>query len=326
MPITTRSILNGYLECKTLAQKWTNILDSFWHKNEGQLVKEYNKDVGTITLVDGTVLELGQKTSNAGKFTTAFTPTVTIEGVIANVEVPANTTFESYLKSMVVKYLPPTINSLTLDYSVNQPLVGQPVTVTNAVFSFGNDSDGNKPKNIAIEWNGKTDVISGTDVNKAYVDNDDDQITSFSLTKNTAGNLTFATLTAQDEEDNDLVRTTTKTFYNEFLFGASNTEITSQTTANTVLLQLTKTKRNSKSITLTTTADNNDNTKFTYIAYISSYGDLSGIIQDGAAPVLNAFTKIGDYTYNNGFINVTVRIYKSNAPGAFVTGTNLQTS
>ena len=58
--------------------------------------------------------------------------------------------------------------------------------------------------------------------------------------------------------------------------------------------------------------------KYTYYAYASSAGDLTSIIQDGAAPVLGAFTKLTDISGTNSFgASVTYRVYKSNATDAF---------
>lgn len=63
---------------------------------------------------------------------------------------------------------------------------------------------------------------------------------------------------------------------------------------------------------------------YTYYVYAASAGDLSGIIQDGAAPVLGAFTKLTDLTgTNSNGATVTYRVYRSNAPAAF-TNNSLQ--
>lgn len=61
---------------------------------------------------------------------------------------------------------------------------------------------------------------------------------------------------------------------------------------------------------------------YTYYAYKASAGDLTSIIQDGAAPVLGAFTKQSDIigTNLNG-ASVTYRVYRSNATQAFTNNT-----
>lgn len=61
---------------------------------------------------------------------------------------------------------------------------------------------------------------------------------------------------------------------------------------------------------------------YTYYAYRASAGDLTSIIQDGAAPVLGAFIKQNDIigTNLNG-ASVTYRVYRSNATQAFTNNT-----
>lgn len=61
---------------------------------------------------------------------------------------------------------------------------------------------------------------------------------------------------------------------------------------------------------------------YTYYAYRAGAGDLTSIIQDGAAPVLGAFTKQSDIpgTNLNG-ASVTYRVYRSNATQAFTNNT-----
>ena len=58
-------------------------------------------------------------------------------------------------------------------------------------------------------------------------------------------------------------------------------------------------------------------------AYPTSLGDLSTIIQDGATPVLGAFTKKTLSITNAAGLSVTLNVYTSNNPGAF-TGAKLQ--
>jgi hypothetical protein len=62
---------------------------------------------------------------------------------------------------------------------------------------------------------------------------------------------------------------------------------------------------------------------YTYYAYRASANDLTNIIQDGAAPVLGAFTKqpidIGGTNVNGA--SVTYRVYRSNATQAFTNNT-----
>lgn len=77
---------------------------------------------------------------------------------------------------------------------------------------------------------------------------------------------------------------------------------------------------NSKARTVTGVTTNDD--EYAYIAYRAQDGDLSSIIQDGATPVLLAFTKLADVSGVNSFgANVTYRIYKTNDLKAFTNAT-----
>ncbi|SNR92721.1 hypothetical protein [Hymenobacter mucosus] len=59
--------------------------------------------------------------------------------------------------------------------------------------------------------------------------------------------------------------------------------------------------------------------QYLYYAYEASAGDLTNIILDGAAPVLGAFQKLADVRGQNVHgVPVTMRVYRSNAPNAFL--------
>lgn len=61
---------------------------------------------------------------------------------------------------------------------------------------------------------------------------------------------------------------------------------------------------------------------YTYYAYEVSGGDITNIILDGAAPVLGAFQKLPDVSGVNALgAPVTLRVYRSNAPNAFLNNT-----
>lgn len=79
-----------------------------------------------------------------------------------------------------------------------------------------------------------------------------------------------------------------------------------------------------KGRTVTCGAYNDLAVNYTYIAYAAKYGDINNIIQDGALPVLGAFTKLTEINYDNPHgITETYSIYKSNADKAFADGTEL---
>lgn len=58
--------------------------------------------------------------------------------------------------------------------------------------------------------------------------------------------------------------------------------------------------------------------QYTYYVYAASAGDLANVILDGTTPILGAFTKLTDVSGTNlNGANVTYRVYRSNAQGAF---------
>ena len=59
------------------------------------------------------------------------------------------------------------------------------------------------------------------------------------------------------------------------------------------------------------------NGAFTYYAYPASFGDLTSIIMDGAAPILGAFNKTTLNVTNNFNVTEQYNIYRSNATNAF---------
>lgn len=64
--------------------------------------------------------------------------------------------------------------------------------------------------------------------------------------------------------------------------------------------------------------------EYFYYSYPMSFGDLTSVIMDGAAPILGAFTKLTSILINNGAqFPVYYNVYRTNSPGAF-TNNNLQ--
>jgi hypothetical protein len=110
---------------------------------------------------------------------------------------------------------------------------------------------------------------------------------------------------------------------------ASSTDIVSNATAQGVVDSNTidSILDSDRVWTATCSAANDTLGNYTYILYPASYGDLSTIIQNGALPVLGAFTKLGDYTITNAYgASISVRVYKSNSDKAFSNGTTLAIS
>jgi hypothetical protein len=62
--------------------------------------------------------------------------------------------------------------------------------------------------------------------------------------------------------------------------------------------------------------------QYTYYCYPSVFGALDNIIQNGALPILGAFTRLSDVTItNDAGLSVSMAVYKSNATNAFTNAT-----
>jgi hypothetical protein len=107
---------------------------------------------------------------------------------------------------------------------------------------------------------------------------------------------------------------------------ASSTIVTNNATAQTVIdTGLVQADLNTYKVWNPICSSANDTIgNYTYIIYPASYGDLTDIKQNGALSVLNAFTKLGDYTITNAYgAAISVRVYKSNSDKAFASGVEL---
>ena len=104
------------------------------------------------------------------------------------------------------------------------------------------------------------------------------------------------------------------TFSNRIYYGIS----ASKTPTESIIKSLTSVLGGkNKTITNITT----DSTQYYYYAYPKSLGTLSTIIQDGAQPVLGAFTPKELTITNTAGIQITLYVYISNNPGAFTNNT-----
>ena len=159
-----------------------------------------------------------------------------------------------------------------------------------------------------------TDNITWVDINIpesntiSYTHNDDTYLDDSIL---------YYRLTVTDiKQTTDLAIGTITFVYKSVLGYSIGLSGTSQDMLNTILSFGNSSLTNNKNRTINGITASGG--KYTYYAYASSAGNLTSIIQDGAAPVLGAFTKLSDITGVNSFgADVTYRIYKSNASDAF---------
>lgn len=288
--------------------------------------------------------------SLSGSATTAFTASITetqtsiltnqtVGGLSSGTTIDIGTGLENILRDMLITYIPPTLSNLFMrdggsNVSTGVRDVGDTFTINTASFSATADNPTSEfPYSSSF-------TASGADVGTIEHYFGDDVLGSsnalsiggeYTITRaTTAGNVTFRIRGKRSDNDQFISDTTRSyAFYWRNYLAASSTVISDSTTAQSVLDNdiVTSQLDTNKGWTATCNADNDNASNYTYIIYPASYGDLSGIIQNGATPVLTAFTKLGDYTVNNANgSSISVRVYQSNSTKAFASGTTLAIS
>lgn len=279
-------------------------------------------------------------TSSATLLNNTIVSNQTVGGISSSTTLTAGRTIESILRQMLISYIPPTISSLTMrlngsTVSMSTRDVNNSFTVNSASFTAALDSpDGNSP--VSSSW-----TASGADIGTVnyYFGNNvlssGNNVLSVGSTytinrASSAGSVTF-TVNAKRLDTNAFITGTSTSVYFGFrnYFCASSTAIVSDVTAQSVINSgvVTSALDTDKVWTATCSAANDTAGNYTYIIYPASYGDLSGVVQNNALPVLTAFTKLGDYTITNGYgASVSVRVYQSNSTQAFASGTVLSIS
>lgn len=262
-----------------------------------------------------------------GTFDSSFTTTITAFGVPVNTKVLVGDSVANFIKKMVVKYLASSFKSFSLNTPKTNPIAGETITISSATFSYNTDSNGLNPNSVAI-FGLNFNVAIPQDTTNAVVSyvEDDETKNQISIAKN-GGEIQQWILSGKDAEGISIAnRTFRVTWYNQFLFGASPLVIDA-INFQAILDSFSKSSLNGKYTTKTATANNNDGNNYTYIAYNNAYGNLINIIQNGATPVLGAFTKIGVFNWANPFgLIISTVVYKSNAKGAFGVDTKLAIS
>ena len=274
------------------------------------------------------------------------TNTILQTGITANVAVGgatlprtfnAGTSLETIIRTMLVTYIPPTLTSLVVrsgstSISTATREVGASFTVNTASFSATADNpNGVYPLSASFTASGAT----GATVQYYFGDNVLGSTNTLSVgssntyTRSTSGSIVFTVNGRRADTLGAITGSTaTMAFQWRNYLGASSTNVTDNTTAQTVVnAAATSSLSATKAWTATCTAANNTLGNYTYIIYPAHFGDLTGIIQDGATPVLGAFTKLGDYNViNANSIPLSHRVYKSNSDKAFASGTTLAIS
>ena len=295
-------------------------------------------NVITFTKGDGTTFPITIDTGSGGAavLSSALTANLTVGGVTSGETFTQGSTIEALLRDMLITYQEPTVGSLTIrnggsGVSTSTRDVGASFTCDNATFTAGVDSpNGDYPQSASLSCTG-ADIGSFSEdgPNDVQASNTITFSTTRTIQKTSAGSVSFSVST--DSRNSGDTQSTSRSFswqWRNYL-AASSTIISSDSTLQNVINNdlVANAFDTNKSWNPTCGAANNTAGNYTYIIYPASYGDLSGVIQDGATPVLTAFTKLGDFSADNSEgITQNWRVYKSNADQAFASGTALAIS
>lgn len=262
----------------------------------------------------------------------------TVGALPSGTSLSIGTGIESILRTMLVTYIPPTLSSLVMRNGVSNIStaardVGNSFVVNTASFSATADNP-NGVFPISSSWTssgadiGTQTFYFGNNVlstsNVRSIGND------YTINRATAAGSTTFTVNGRRADSGALISgaSTAISFQWRNYLAASSTVVSDNSTAQTVISATVQSALDTdRTWTATCGAANDTLGNFTYIMYPASYGDLSSVIQNGATPVLTAFTKLGDFTITNAYsAPISVRVYKSNADKAFSSGTTLAIS
>lgn len=296
-------------------------------------------NVITFTKGDGSTFAITVDTGSGGgsaNLTQELTANLTVGGVTSGETFTQGSTIEALLRDMLITYQQPTLGALTIrnggsGVSTSTRDVGASFTCDDATFTAGVDSpNGDYPQSASLSCTG-ADIGSFSEdgPNDVQASNTITFSTTRTIQKTSAGSVSFSVST--DSRNSGDTQSTPRSFswqWRNYL-AASSTIISSDSTLQNVINNdlVANAFDTNKSWNPTCGAANNTAGNYTYVIYPASYGDLNNIIQDGATPVLTAFTKLGDFSADNSEgISQNWRVYKSNADQAFASGTALAIS
>ncbi len=302
---------------------------------------------GDFTYLSSSIVDLSAsfasaiQTAGAGSTLQAsLLPNQTVGGIKSPFTTyAAGTTLESILRAMLVSYVKPAFTSFSVKNGATAITntareVGSTFIVNTASFAASADNpDGNYPYNVSITSSGATvdfdqllvagEASAGT--NTVALSSDRTMTTAGATSISFILNGTTSTGTAISQTS------ITVPFRFKNYLAASATVLTNASTDAEVQTVAVSEATDSElltgtSWTATCTSANADVTKYTYIIYPSTYDQITSIKQNGSQDVTSAFTRLTTtFSITNASGGtVTVQVYKSNQPGAFANGTNLE--
>lgn len=243
--------------------------------------------------------------------TNPITATIAVGGVAKDTTLDAGTEFETIFNRLFTPYQTSALSSFSVGLTPVATVyeVGVTITIGNGIFTYTNDSAGVPPKDFVITGTGFTGTFQSSPIASSG--------TTYQYTSPSTQTWTLNAKNAKDVATNTL--TFSRASQWRIFFGASS---------SFSIAGLQQSKLNASQSTIwTATADNANASNYTYIAYPSTFADLSSIIMNGAAPVIGAFTKQSNVSYTNTYgIVQEYKVYKSNATGAFATADTLTLS
>ena len=271
-------------------------------------------------------------------------PNLTVGGVDSSDTFAQGSTIEALLRTMLITYQEPSLINLRIidqfgnvfNNSVRD--VGASFTCDRVKFNAGVDSpNGDFPQSSSLSCTG-ADIPDFTQDGPDDVQATNNEIIfgNKTISKSIFGSVSFTVTT--DSRTTVETQSIGKSFpfqWRNYL-AASSTVISSDADLQNVLdndVVVNQFDTNISWIAICGT-ENENTSNFTYIIYPSSgdskggYGTISNIIYNGALSIFDgtsgAFTYLGTFTANNNqAISKEWRVYKSNAPGAFIDGDKL---
>jgi hypothetical protein len=255
-----------------------------------------------------------------GDLTEVIVTTVAVGGVGVGVTLPIGMTTTELAKAVHAPYRPPYFTSFQINSNITGTLeVGQTITITNAMFGMGNDSEGNPPSDkhiIGAGFESATVVTTSPHAADAAVK---------TVVRNTAGSEAWV-IQGLDKNNVLISSTVTRPWYHAFKFGASAVIVSDNASAKVVYDALQQSfLQAGVSRTVTCTEDNNNPLNKTYIIFDRSIAaNLIDIKLNGVESVIGACTRIGEFSVANAQgVTSTKVVYSFNATGAFAIGQTL---
>jgi len=279
---------------------------------------------GEIYTGDGTkIITLSVTSSGNGSSSGVYggtSPTTTTVGGLTTGTSISGLSYDSILQSILCPYNTPSFSLFSITGQSTSVDVGYIVSGSKTftwVFNFSS--------NVSANTLDITDTTNSTSI-ATNISTISPASYTLSIVSKSAADSNVWTISADPTQGAEITRTFTVSWKWRNYFAASATVISDDSSAQLVIDSdvITSSLDDNKAWSVTCTSANNEASKYTYIIYPATYGDLSTITQNGSLPVLSAFTKVGDFTVSNVHGKSTsFRVYKSNAPGAFSNGTTL---